>query len=253
MPTQLTLPWLSPGQAFPDPTQAWSAESAAPGLLAAGGALDANTLLRAYHKGIFPWFSEGQPPLWWSPSPRMVLNAADFKLHRSLRKTLLRFLKTSHNEIRIDTAFDQVTTACAKAIRKQQNGTWIVPAIRHAYADLHQQGFAHSIETWVDGELVGGLYCVGLGRYVFGESMFCSIPDASKIALAALVCFCRHHQIKQIDCQQHTRHLESLGATPISRREFQCQLENALPSASPEWKFDALYWSNIISSTPVES
>lgn len=251
MQTQPTLPWLSPGQAFPDPNQAWPAASPAPGLLAAGGALDADTLLQAYSKGIFPWFSEGQPTLWWSPSPRMVLNVADFKLHRSLRKTLLRFLENPDSEVRINTAFDQVIHACANSTRQRQNGTWIVPPITHAYRALHQRGFAHSVETWIAGELVGGLYCVGLGKYVFGESMFCTVPNASKIALAALVCFCRQHQITQIDCQQHTHHLESLGAAPISRTEFQCRLENELLAKSPVWKFDDLYWSNLSSPSPL--
>ena len=159
-----TLPWLEPGEPFPDVAQAWGAAAPAPGLLAAGGALDVPTLRQAYTHGIFPWFSAGQPILWWSPDPRMVLQTAQFRLHRSLRKTLQGLLLQGRLEVRMDTAFTSVIGACAEAPRRGQDGTWILPEMVAAYTALHQAGFAHSVETWIDGELVGGLYCVAVGR-----------------------------------------------------------------------------------------
>ncbi|MEO5695505.1 MAG: leucyl/phenylalanyl-tRNA--protein transferase, partial [Burkholderiaceae bacterium] len=180
------LPWLDPGERFPPVTQAWETASDAPGLLAAGGQLDVPTLRDAYAHGIFPWFSDGQPILWWSPDPRMVLRVADFRLHQSLRKTLNRFRHSSHCEIRFDSAFERVIQACAGRKRAGQNGTWILPAMENAYIDFFRAGYAHCVETWIDGELAGGLYCVALGKAVFGESMFSHRNDASKIALAAL-------------------------------------------------------------------
>src|SRR5688572_4528182 len=207
----MNLPWLDPGDPFPDPSQAWDLAQPAPGLLAAGGALDIDSLHRAYTSGIFPWFSEGQPILWWSTDPRMVLVPSELKLHRSLRKTLARFIADPRCEIRFDTAFDDVIRACSASHRPGQSGTWILPVMVRAYQAFHRAGFAHSVETWVDGRLAGGLYCVVVGRAVFGESMFTRVPDASKIALAALCAFCRRHGIGFIDCQQNTQHLASLG------------------------------------------
>jgi len=239
------LPWLTPGQDFPPVQQAWGHESEAPGLLAAGGSLDTPTLCKAYAQGIFPWFSEGQPILWWSPDPRMVLEVSEFKLHRSLRKTLQKFLLSPECEIRIDTAFDTVIQACSNSPREGQSGTWIVPEMVQAYRALHQAGFAHSVETWMDGQLMGGLYCVALGKAVFGESMFTRTTDASKIALAALVCFCRHHGVGMIDCQQNTRHLASLGAHEISRADFLDRTQLARQETPPHWHFDPLYWSEL--------
>jgi leucyl/phenylalanyl-tRNA--protein transferase len=153
----MQLPWLAPGEPFPDPSQAWDESQPAPGLLAAGGALDVATLQRAYARGIFPWFSEGQPVLWWSTDPRMVLFTDEFRLHRSLRKSLTRFRAAPRCEVRIDSAFEQVIRACAGSPRPGQSGTWIVPAIVDAYVAFHQAGHAHSVETWIDGELAGGL------------------------------------------------------------------------------------------------
>ena len=214
------LPWLQPGDAFPPVDDAWGSNDAAPGLLAAGGALDTETLKNAYSSGIFPWFSEGQPIMWWSPDPRMVLQTDHFKLHRSLKKTLGRFNEHQNCEVRFDTDFRQVIESCADALREGQAGTWIVREMIEAYVALHRAGHAHSVETWVNGELVGGLYCVNLGRMVFGESMFAHRTDASKIALTALIAFCRSKQIAMIDCQQNTRHLASLGARELDRTEF---------------------------------
>jgi leucyl/phenylalanyl-tRNA---protein transferase len=239
------LPWLEPGQDFPPVAQAWGPESEASGLLAAGGSLDPATLCKAYAQGIFPWFSEGQPILWWSPDPRMVLDVSGFRLHRSLRKRLQRFRSSPQCEIRIDTAFDEVIQACAASAREGQAGTWIVPEMVQAYRTLHRAGFAHSVETWMDGQLVGGLYCVALGKAVFGESMFTRVTDASKFALAALVCFCRHHGIGLIDCQQNTRHLASLGAHEIARADFLARIQSAKKEAPPRWRFEPLYWSEL--------
>lgn len=239
------LPWLDPGDDFPPVNQAWSTDSEAPGLLAAGGQLDVPTLCQAYAEGIFPWFSTGQPILWWSPAPRMVLDVTKFRLHRSLKKTLQKFLATPGCEVRIDSAFDQVIEACAGSAREGQSGTWIVPPMVQAYRALHRAGFAHSVETWIDGQLVGGLYCVALGQAVFGESMFTRVTDASKIALAALVCFCRQHGIRQIDCQQNTRHLASLGAREISRDDFLSEVHLARRESSPPWHFEPLYWEQL--------
>ena len=242
------LPWLAAGEPFPPVATAWSGNDPAPGLLAAGLALDVSTLLQAYSLGIFPWFGAGQPILWWSPDPRMVLRTQHFKIHRSLRKSLLRFNGAARHEIRFDTAFAEVIHACATTPRAGQPGTWIVPDMVLAYNALHQAGHAHSVETWVDDELVGGLYCVNLGGMVFGESMFALQTDASKTALAALVAFCRAQDIAMIDCQQNTRHLAFLGAAEIPRAEFVVHVGNSAAETSPEWQFDPLYWSQILTA-----
>ena len=243
-----TLPWLEPGEPFPDVAQAWGAAAPAPGLLAAGGALDVPTLRQAYTHGIFPWFSAGQPILWWSPDPRMVLQTAQFRLHRSLRKTLQSLLLQGRLEVRMDTAFTSVIGACAEAPRRGQDGTWILPEMVAAYTALHQAGFAHSVETWIDGELVGGLYCVAVGRAVFGESMFARRTDASKIALAALVAFCRQHGIPQVDCQQNTGHLATLGAAEMPRQAFLEVVQAQQTAPAPCWTFEPLYWKQVLAS-----
>jgi leucyl/phenylalanyl-tRNA--protein transferase len=242
----MQLPWLDPGDPFPPVSAAWDAAQPAPGLLAAGGALDVESLLRAYAAGIFPWFSEGQPILWWSTDPRMVLHTGEFQLHRSLRKTLARFVASPNCEVRIDTAFDQVIQACSGSSRAGQAGTWILPSMVQAYQALHRAGHAHSVETWIDGKLAGGLYCVAIGRAVFGESMFTRVADASKIALAALVALCRHHGVPLIDCQQNTQHLASLGAREIARADFVAQVAHNATKAPMLWQFDPVYWNDIL-------
>jgi leucyl/phenylalanyl-tRNA--protein transferase len=246
----MNLPWLDPGDPFPPPARAWNADQPAPGLLAAGGALDVPSLRRAYGGGIFPWFSEGQPILWWSTDPRMVLFTDEFRLHRSLRKTLSRFAGDARCEIRIDSAFGDVIAACATSDRPGQSGTWIVPAMVAAYQEFHEAGYAHSVETWIDGELAGGLYCVSLGQAVFGESMFTRVPDASKIALAALVAFCRHAGIGVIDCQQNTEHLASLGAREIPRADFVAAVAHNTPKPAPAWRFEPVYWRELLPREP---
>jgi leucyl/phenylalanyl-tRNA--protein transferase len=210
------IPWLEILDDFP-PLQ--SALREPNGLLAVGGDLSPERLLAAYRRGIFPWFSEGDPLLWWSPDPRMVLFPAELKLSRSLVKTL----RNSPYEVRFDSAFDQVITGCA-APRAGASGTWIVDEMQDAYKQLHRLGYAHSAETWIDGELAGGLYGVALGNMFYGESMFTRVRDASKIAFVHLV---RHLQARgfgMIDCQMHTRHLASLGAHEIPREEFAARL-----------------------------
>jgi len=241
------LAWLrSPHDRLPDTRQALPAGSEAPGLLAAGGELTTERLTEAYSKGVFPWYSTGQPVLWWSPDPRMVLMTEEFRLKRSLRKTLAKFIRTSGCEVRIDSAFRRVIEACAATPRDGQDGTWIVPEMVEAYVAWHQLGRAHSVETWIDGELAGGLYGVNLGRMFFGESMFSHRTDASKIALAALVCFCRAHGIAMIDCQQRTGHLASLGGRELPRTEFERRLSLALGERGIlDWSYDVSLWRHL--------
>lgn len=240
------LPWLEPGQSFPSTKLTWKANSPAPGLLAAGGTLDTQTLCQAYRLGIFPWFAKDEPILWWSPDPRMVLEISKFKLHRSLRKTITKFNAAPDCEIRIDTAFAQVINACATSPRQGQKGSWIVQEMITAYTALHEAGFAHSVETWINGQLAGGLYCVAIGKAVFGESMFSRSSDASKIALTALVSFSKKNGIVQIDCQQNTAHLLTLGAGVIPREQFTANVAHGLSDASPDWKFDTLDWQYLM-------
>jgi leucyl/phenylalanyl-tRNA--protein transferase len=240
------LSWIDDDEPLPPTQLALGADSDAPGLLAAGGSLTPQRLEQAYRRGIFPWFSPGQPVLWWSPDPRMVLPVSRFKVSRSLAKTLRRFVREPGNQLRIDSAFGRVIEACASTPREGQAGTWIVPQMVAAYSAWHRLGRAHSFETWVDGRLVGGLYGVAIGRMFFGESMFAWASDASKIALAALVAFCRHHGIELIDCQQNTGHLASLGAHELPRSAFEQHL--SLVSGKPEvadWTYDSCMWQQL--------
>lgn len=246
----LPLPWLGPDDPFPPTGNAWGPDSPAPGLLAAGGALDVQRLKQAYARGIFPWFSAGQPILWWSPDPRMVLQVQEFRLHRSLRRTLQRFRATPGCELRVDSDFAAVIRACSQTPRAGQSGTWIVPPMVAAYEALHAAGHAHSVETWVDGRIVGGLYCVALGRAVYGESMFAHATDASKIALAALVCLCRREGVQMIDCQQNTGHLASLGAREMDRAAFLRHVDQAQSLPDCNWHFDSVYWDELLPERP---
>lgn len=205
------------------------------GLIAVGGELSSQRLLEAYRHGIFPWFSHGQPILWWSPDPRMVLFPEELKVSRSLAKRL----RKRDFEVRADTAFREVMLACGSTRREDQTGTWIVPEIVEAYCKLHDLGYAHSMETWMDGELVGGLYGVAIGKMFYGESMFHHVTDASKIAFVHLVHWLQRHNFCMIDCQMHTPHLESLGAREIPRNEFSAILRRLVnyPHATKKWKF----------------
>ena len=249
------LIWIDDHSPLPPTRLAQGAHSEAPGLLAAGGSVTPQRLDQAYRMGVFPWYSPGDPPLWWAPDPRMVLPVAEFKLSPSLRKTLRRFMRDPACEIRIDTAFRPVMAACAAAPRDGQAGTWIAPEIIDAYGAWHTAGAAHSVETWIGGELVGGLYGVGLGRMFFGESMFSHRSDASKIALAALVAFCRAEAIPLIDCQQRTGHLASLGAREIPRQAFEAHLAQTVDAPAPQaWTYHPGLWQQLalLPSSPPE-
>ena len=240
------IDWIDDSEPLPPTDRALGPDSDAPGLLAAGGRLTLPRLEEAYRHGVFPWFSRGQPILWWSPDPRMVLPVREFKLSHSLRKTLRRFLRDPACAVRFDSAFEAVIGACAHTPRDGQDGTWIVPAMVDAYTAWHRAGRVHSVETWVGGRLVGGLYCVGIGRMVFGESMFSRTTDASKIALAALVAFCTARGIPLIDCQQNTGHLASLGAREIARADFERHLALTCGGRAEEpridWTYDEGHW-----------
>jgi len=240
-----TLARLQNGSDFPALNAAWGADDPLPGLLAIGGVLDVPTLIKAYSRGIFPWFSEGDPLLWWSPDPRMVLQVENFRLHRSLRKSITHALAMPGFELRFDSDFAAVIAACANQCRNGQNGTWIVNSMVDAYTALHFAGYAHSVETWVDGRLLGGLYAVRLGRMVFGESMFSHASNASKIALSALVAYCRVHEIAWVDCQQNTQHLAFMGAGEISRASFAKHVGTAVLQSAAQWRFDPKYWDAI--------
>jgi len=219
----MQLPWLdSPESRFPAISEALVEPN---GLLAAGGDLSAERLLEAYRSGIFPWFEEGQPILWWSPDPRMVLFPDALYISRSLQKALGK----SDYSVTMDSAFGQVIACCAQP-RDDSHGTWITADMQRAYTDLFDRGFAHSVEVWRDSELVGGLYGVALGRVFFGESMFSFESNTSKIALVNLVKQLQQWNYELIDCQVSSEHLESLGAAEISREQFSEQLDELLPA-----------------------
>lgn len=226
--------WLSleHPQRFPDVEHALDDPN---GLLAAGGDLSEERLLAAYGKGIFPWYSEGEPILWWSPDPRAVLFPQHIKISRSLRKTLKRQLF----EVTLDAAFPQVVGACAGP-RQQARGTWITQEMFQAFCYLHQRGHAHSVECWQGDRLVGGLYGLAVGKVFFGESMFSQVTDASKIALVHLVWQLQRWGFGMIDCQVSSGHLASLGAVDIPRREFVRLLRDACarPGVSGPWRFE---------------
>ena len=228
------IPWLENIERFPPLELALREPN---GLLCAGGDLTPQRLVMAYLKGIFPWYSPGEPILWWSPDPRMVLFPAEFKLSRSLRKTL----RKANYRVRLDTRFKAVIEACARTSRKDQAGTWITPEIQAAYVKLHELGYAHSVETWLDDRLVGGLYGIAIGKMFYGESMFAHATDASKIALAHLVRFLADNGFGLIDCQMNTAHLASLGAREIPRSEFTGHLRRltAIPPLCGRWAADA--------------
>ncbi|MFN7573388.1 MAG: leucyl/phenylalanyl-tRNA--protein transferase [Betaproteobacteria bacterium] len=226
------IPWLSADQAFPPVGQALRDPN---GLLAAGDRLDADLLLQAYSRGIFPWYADDQPVLWWSPDPRMVLVPAEFKVSRSLRKRLRAVACGNEWRLTLDAAFTRTMRACA-APRRDEGSTWITDAMVAAYTELHGRGQAHSVEVWAGDDLVGGLYGVSLGRMFFGESMFSRATDASKTALAALVQIARAEEVPLIDCQQATRHLASLGARKIARRDFCLQVAQLARNAPIDWR-----------------
>ena len=226
------IPWLAPDDEFPPVARALREPN---GLLAAGGDLSVKRLVQAYRKGIFPWYSEDQPILWWSPDPRMVLDPAALSISRSLRKRLRR----RDYEVRADTAFSAVLRACA-APRTGSDGTWITAEMIDAYEALHRAGHAHSVETWISGELAGGLYGVAIGRAFFGESMFSRTADASKVALTHLGRQLARWSYGMIDCQMTTAHLARFGAREIPRAEFMRKLKELVnyPQMVTGWRFD---------------
>ncbi|HLW04781.1 MAG TPA: leucyl/phenylalanyl-tRNA--protein transferase [Azoarcus sp.] len=225
------IPWLPDHPCFPPVSTALDDPS---GLLAAGGELTSDWLLAAYRRGIFPWYSEGQPLLWWSPDPRLVLYPGEVRVSRSLRRVLQKRVF----EIRLDTAFDAVLAACA-APRPGASGTWITDEMQRAYSMMHQLGYAHSVEAWRDGELVGGLYGLALGKVFFGESMFSRVSDASKVCLVHLARFLEARNFGMIDCQMTTAHLLSLGAREIPRSEFCVHLEQWVGDAPEPGRWPA--------------
>jgi leucyl/phenylalanyl-tRNA--protein transferase len=227
------LPWLESDDPFPHSNKALREPN---GLLAAGGDLSPARLIDAYSHGIFPWFNVGEPILWWSPDPRMVLLPTQLKVSRSLKKVI----RNRDYEVRLDSAFTHVMQGCAQP-RRGQDGTWITPAMIDAYTRLHQKGIAHSAETWINGELVGGLYGVALGRMFYGESMFTSVSDASKIAFVHLVWQLKRWGFGMIDCQMKTTHLATFGAHEIPRADFMRRVSNLIQySPAPiSWQFDA--------------
>jgi len=235
-----SLLWLSRHQhanAFPPASEALREPN---GLLAAGGDLTPERLLTAYERGIFPWYQAGQPILWWSPDPRAVLWPSAFRISRSLRRSLTK----RGFEFRVDTAFARVVSGCAEP-RRYGAGTWITPEMAAAYNRLHDLGWAHSFETWQHGELVGGLYGVAIGRAFFGESMFSTATDASKIALVALVRQLERWGFGMIDCQMNTGHLASLGAREIPRGEFTRRLQELVhyPAVPAPWRLEPGIWN----------
>jgi leucyl/phenylalanyl-tRNA---protein transferase len=228
----MAIPWLGARDAFPPVEQALDEPN---GLLAAGGDLSPERLLDAYAHGIFPWFNDGDPVLWWSPEPRMVLVPAELHLSRSLRK----LIRSGQFTVTFDRAFDAVLEGCA-APRPNQDGTWITDYMKQAYSDLARLGFGHSVETWEGTELLGGLYGVALGRVFYGESMFSRRSNASKVALAYLARQLERWGFPVIDCQMSTEHLASLGAREIPRRQFLRMLRVATmqePVVAP-WHID---------------
>lgn len=228
------IPWLEPNDPFPDTSLALPESSGANGLLAASATIWPERLIEAYRQGIFPWFSAGQPVLWWSPSPRMVLRTDSLSVSRSLKKKLNQVKKSMLSDgpwqIRFDSAFETVMRACA-APRKGDPGTWISEEMIENYVQLHGTGHAHSAELWLEGQLVGGAYGVSIGKMFYGESMFSRVSDASKIALVWLAQFLHKNGVVLIDCQQETAHLASLGASAISREVFSAHLADVVDLA----------------------
>lgn len=221
------IPFNAPAEDFPPVTNALEYPD---GLLAIGGDLRPSRLVAAYRRGIFPWYSEDQPILWWSPDPRMVLFPEHLKVSRSLRKNI----RNGGFQVTLNRAFHEVIKHCANTPRRKQNGTWLTPEMQDAYLLLHRQGVAHSVESWLGNELVGGLYGIRIGRVFFGESMFSHYSNASKVAFTCFVSNLQSWGYEMVDCQVSSEHLESLGAVNIPRPEFIRLLDSWCPSFTQE-------------------
>ncbi|WP_114638442.1 leucyl/phenylalanyl-tRNA--protein transferase [Polynucleobacter necessarius] len=234
------ISWLGPQDTFPNPLFVADPDPSVPGLIAVSERIYPNQLLQAYQLGIFPWYCDHQPVLWWSPDPRMILKPENFRCSHSLKKNIRQFLEDPHSEILVDADFAAVIRSCATSSRKDQDGTWITHEIMDAYGAIHQQGYAHSLAIMEHNQLIGGLYCVAIGNMIFGESMFSRKPNASKLALAALSAWALQQGVVMIDCQQETVHLKSLGAAPIPRQDFLEQLRVSLNQSNIEksWNFN---------------
>jgi leucyl/phenylalanyl-tRNA--protein transferase len=237
----MNIPWLGPNDPLPPVERALRRPN---GLLAAGGGLAVSRLLEAYSRGCFPWFNEGEPVLWWSPDPRMILVPGELHVSRSL----LKRIRHGGFTVRADTAFRQVMTGCA-APRPGQSGTWITDEMIAAYGALHDAGAAHSIETWMDGDLVGGLYGVAIGRAFFGESMFARVTDASKLAFVHLVAQLQQWEFGVVDCQMNTSHLAAFGAREIPRTSFLALIRAQIARNAPPvpWQLDARLSDRLLS------
>lgn len=221
------------GTNFPDPRDFYD-----DGLLAYGGALDTQTLIAAYRQGVFPWYSPGDPILWWSPNPRLVLYPHEFKL----RKSFARVLRSNKFEIKFDNAFEEVIRSCASVKRVGQDHTWIVPDMIEAYIKMHKEGYAHSVEVYFEGTLVGGLYGIAIGRAFFGESMFSKKSDASKVAFKALSDVLGNRGYDFIDCQMKTDHMVSLGAKVVQRDTFLDELKNSIVKPTDLGSWEDFRW-----------
>lgn len=232
--------WIAEDEPFPALDKANGVPN---GLLCASRDLSPMRVLEAYKLGIFPWYNPGEPVFWWSPDPRMVLRPSEFKLSRSLRQRM----KRGGYEIRLDTSFSEVMQACSDP-RDGQAGTWIGSRMMQVYGQLHEAGYAHSVETWINGELAGGLYGLAIGRVFYGESMFTRQSDASKLALAHLCEMLSASHYELIDCQMETAHLASLGARPIPRIEFIQELQRLV-----NLQADSSFWNEMANSKPLES
>jgi len=227
------IPELKSAHIFPDARVAGKE-----GLLAFGGDLNPNRILKAYRNGIFPWFNPEDPILWWSPDPRMLLYPKDFKTSKSFK----RVLRNKGFEVRFDTNFEAVITYCGDVPREGQDGTWLTKEMKEAYIELHDMGFAHSVETYYEGELVGGLYGIALGRGFFGESMFSLMPNASKVSIKALSSICAKKSYDFIDCQIETPHLIKWGAKLVERETFLDELEVTLEKSTDFGSWSSWTW-----------
>ncbi|CAM8651675.1 Aat Leu/Phe-tRNA-protein transferase [Burkholderiales bacterium] len=234
------LSWIEPDGSFPPSRLAWPEESGANGLLAASDQITVPMLLQAYRRGIFPWSGPGEPVLWWTPTPRMVLRVSEFRRHRSLRQAIRKAAQAGL-VLRLNDDFVSVMRACAQP-REGQDGTWITPAIIRAYAGLHTLGCAHSISLHRGTDMIGGLYLVSIGHMIFGESMFSREPNASKLCLDALVRLAESQGAPYIDCQQQTQHLALYGAHPIARERFESEVLSNVDLPALDWGVKTLPW-----------